>query len=128
MNQIHALTRSNALIKWTITSVDVLLDTEGKTVKLVGCTVLNCNYLHTHSDRSFKWCCLFSDIDECNSNPCDNYGVCLDSPNSYKCECKSGFTGNNCQIGKGITISILYNILAGGQWEFSSRIVKYTPL
>ena len=38
------------------------------------------------------------DIDECISNPCDSNAVCIDTINSYTCECKKGFTadGTTC--------------------------------
>ena len=42
---------------------------------------------------------LFSDMNECASNPCTN-GFCQDGPNSYTCSCNAGWTGTNCNIGK----------------------------
>lgn len=48
----------------------------------------------------FKIYCLLTDIDECASNPCIHGGTCVDMVNSYNCTCVSGFTGQNCQIGK----------------------------
>ena len=40
-----------------------------------------------------------SDLDECNSNPCQNYGVCKDDVNHYTCSCLDGFAGLNCETG-----------------------------
>ena len=38
------------------------------------------------------------DIDECNSNPCQNEGTCEEWENTYKCFCKEGFEGQNCEV------------------------------
>lgn len=36
-----------------------------------------------------------SDINECStSNPCDTNANCQNTPGSYVCSCKSGYTGN----------------------------------
>ena len=41
---------------------------------------------------------LLPDINECDSNPCQNSGVCSDLMNAYNCDCTdTGFTGINCQ-------------------------------
>ena len=40
------------------------------------------------------------DINECSSEPCQNYGTCLDSVNDYKCFCAPGYTGLDCELGK----------------------------
>ena len=39
--------------------------------------------------------CLYLqlDYDECQSNPCQNDGLCQDVFNGYLCFCKNGFTG-----------------------------------
>ncbi|CAH1268604.1 CLEC4M [Branchiostoma lanceolatum] len=39
-----------------------------------------------------------TDVDECQSNPCQNGGVCVDGVNSYSCNCAAGFGGVNCDI------------------------------
>lgn len=46
------------------------------------------------------------DIDECQSNPCRNSGICVDEANGHKCECLSGYTGPICDTGKCI-LSVL---------------------
>ena len=38
----------------------------------------------------------FSDIDECSTghDSCDFNAYCINSPGSYSCTCKNGFTGS----------------------------------
>ena len=38
-----------------------------------------------------------TEINECNSNPCDHSGTCLDYINEYICSCAQGFTGVSCE-------------------------------
>ena len=40
-----------------------------------------------------------TDIDECESNPCQNEVKCIDGINQYSCICKDGYTGINCETG-----------------------------
>ena len=42
---------------------------------------------------------LLSDIDECQSGPCQNEGTCTDQVNSYSCTCVAGYTGDDCKTG-----------------------------
>ena len=38
---------------------------------------------------------MYTDIDECTtSNPCDANAICHNTPGSYLCSCKSGYTAN----------------------------------
>lgn len=43
---------------------------------------------------------LFSDNDECESDPCLNGAFCLDDINDYFCICAPGWNGKDCENGK----------------------------
>lgn len=40
-------------------------------------------------------CCI--EMDQCRSQPCKNGGTCLQDMNNYKCQCREGFRGTNCE-------------------------------
>ena len=42
---------------------------------------------------------IFSDINDCDPDPCQNGGICNDETNGYNCNCPSGFTGDDCETG-----------------------------
>jgi len=42
---------------------------------------------------------LYSDIDDCASNPCLNGATCTDKENSFSCICVQGFEGSRCETG-----------------------------
>ena len=44
-----------------------------------------------------------SDIDECDSSPCQNGGTCHNGQNMYTCTCLPGWTGHDCEIGEQIS-------------------------
>ena len=51
---------------------------------------------------------IFSDIDDCQPNPCQNGGTCTDGVNSYSCECDLLYDGKDCSHPKGkVTNSFL---------------------
>jgi len=42
---------------------------------------------------------LFTVKDHCYNSPCQNSGNCSNLPDTYKCTCHPGFTGQNCEGG-----------------------------
>ena len=44
---------------------------------------------------------FLADIDECLCNPCGANGQCVNEVNKYTCTCDAGWTGTNCDEGKG---------------------------
>ncbi|KAM8858778.1 protein eyes shut homolog isoform 2-T3 [Spinachia spinachia] len=39
-----------------------------------------------------------TDINECNSGPCQHNGTCRDLPGHYECQCLAGFLGEDCEV------------------------------
>ena len=52
--------------------------------------------------NSYSYQCYFclADVDECQTNPCQNGGSCVNLKGSYRCDCAKGFTGKHCEQGK----------------------------
>ena len=46
------------------------------------------------------------DVNECLKNPCKNGAACINLKGSYRCNCKSGYTGKDCGTGMGLSISL----------------------
>ncbi len=46
--------------------------------------------------------CSCLDVNECQSNPCENGAICNDMIDQYNCTCIPGYTGINCETGKTI--------------------------
>lgn len=44
-------------------------------------------------------CYNILDKNECLSLPCANDGTCMNTAGSYTCECKEGWTGQDCKEG-----------------------------
>ena len=57
---------------------------------------------------------LFTEINECESSPCQHNGTCIDEVNRYSCVCIPGYTGVNCE--KGALNIILNESLSSLNW------------
>ena len=44
----------------------------------------------------FRVVFFFQDINECLTEPCENYVLCNNTEGSYQCICKPGYTGQTC--------------------------------
>ncbi|PIN18061.1 Serine/threonine protein kinase [Handroanthus impetiginosus] len=42
-----------------------------------------------------------TDINECENNPCDEHGICTNTPGSYSCSCAKGYKGDGTKDGHG---------------------------
>ena len=73
----------------------VALDLLGSIVK----QVIYCSYILF---QFFDGKPFISDIDECASSPCrkPSLTTCENLPNAFKCNCGTGFTGVQCEIGE----------------------------
>ena len=49
------------------------------------------------------------DLDECESDPCENGGECHNGNNTYTCSCMPGYNGTNCETGKQLHNEIFCN-------------------
>ena len=54
------------------------------------------------------WLVLFSDKNECATNPCSNGAQCVNIDGSYVCNCPTGWTGVLCDIGLWFHTLILF--------------------
>ena len=51
---------------------------------------------------------LHTVVDPCLSDPCQNSGDCATVEDSNQCNCGSGFSGMNCEVGELCWDSTLY--------------------
>ena len=61
---------------------------------------------HFRTTPFYRITYFVSDVDECNSNPCENGGTCIDGINEYSCQCVAGYTGANCETGSSCRFSL----------------------
>uniref|UniRef100_A0A672G0F6 Coagulation factor IX n=1 Tax=Salarias fasciatus TaxID=181472 RepID=A0A672G0F6_SALFA len=51
----------------------------------------------------------YIDGDQCDPNPCQNNGNCVDGLSSYLCYCQPNFSGKNCEIGESLFLCSVNN-------------------
>ena len=65
-------------------------------------TVVQCTFVdqcvHWLLEYVFFVCC--TDIDECESGPCQHGGNCTEFLNVYNCSCSEQYMGINCELGE----------------------------
>lgn len=54
--------------------------------------------MYEHPNVLHVGACCELEIDECESRPCQNGGVCKDLAAGYSCSCSQGFTGESCEV------------------------------
>ena len=60
----------------------------------------------------FFFVSFYRNIDPCKANkPCKNGATCVNSSGDYRCICKTGYQGRNCEQGDNIIIRSLIDIL-----------------
>ncbi|KAG8377044.1 hypothetical protein BUALT_Bualt09G0127100 [Buddleja alternifolia] len=42
-----------------------------------------------------------TDINECRNNPCDEHGICTNTPGGFSCTCKEGYSGDRIKGSRG---------------------------
>ena len=39
---------------------------------------------------------MLSDVDDCDTSPCENGAICMDEHDGYTCQCNEQWLGKNC--------------------------------
>ena len=74
------------------------------------------SYLHYNCEEkvkrinkqyNYKLPCDISELNECESDPCENGGTCEDEINAYTCVCAPGYNGTHCQTGIKLLLILL---------------------
>ena len=47
-------------------------------------------------------------VDECETNPCENNSTCSDLVPGYNCSCAAGWSGARCQVDIGQSVGTVY--------------------
>ena len=64
---------------------------------------------------------MFVVIDNCQSNPCLNGGMCANGINTFTCSCTQGYSGYNCGTGLVILVNRSFT-LAGAVKNYSIHV------
>ncbi|CAC5417435.1 unnamed protein product [Mytilus coruscus] len=81
------------------------------------------NGLTDISDNIMAYLC--NEKDMCETNPCQNGGHCVSERNSYFCECREGFAGQNCDQACDAKADVAFLIDSSGSiGQHNFRLVK----
>ena len=78
-------------------------------------------YANAKNKSALNFC--HTDINECANNPCKNGATCVNLQGSYRCDCKSGYSGNKCETG--IFVRRIKSIYPMMLETLSSRLVIF---
>ena len=62
--------------------------------------MLRCVFLSCDCQAGYTGVTCETDIDECQSSPCQNDGTCFELLDEYECRCAPSYSGINCQTSK----------------------------
>ena len=62
-----------------------------------------------------------TNIDDCQSNQCENNGSCVDGLEDYYCNCQPGFEGKVISVGNSWTLAVFKY---GMRWSSTEELLK----
>jgi collagen type VI alpha len=66
------------------------------------------------------------DVNQCASNPCQNGGACLRSPQMYQCNCQQPFSGESCERRCPVQLDIVFVLdLSGSLEEVYDVVIQF---
>ena len=65
----------------------------------------------------------FSDVNECAPAPCQNGATCVDLVGRYRCDCVTGYSGNNCETSTNF-ISLINVVIR--VYDILDQSIKFT--
>ncbi|XP_072116991.1 coagulation factor VII-like [Mobula birostris] len=72
------------------------------------CTREEAREVFENESRLEEFWVIYTDGDQCASNPCQNGGTCTDQLKSYQCWCPENFEGWNCETEKTTKIKCIF--------------------
>uniref|UniRef100_A0A8C4NGL3 EGF like repeats and discoidin domains 3 n=1 Tax=Eptatretus burgeri TaxID=7764 RepID=A0A8C4NGL3_EPTBU len=75
---------------------------------------------HCTCQRGYRGHHCQIDINDCESTPCLNGGVCTDFVGDYQCHCTAEFLGRNCQLGCASPLGLESGLIRNNRFSASS--------
>lgn len=69
--------------------------------------------------------CLFTDINDCAGQPCENGGICRDLDGDFKCHCPSPYVGKHCQLRKCDPLTAASEPLIQAKFPLSAKCFSF---